>query len=231
MTKLYLGADDSRRQECIGSMIICGVLVPESDFEYLNQIGVDDSKKLSKSQIKKLGVLLRDKYVNTVFRISAKEISKSKNINQLETRYFLALVQKYHKQVDKIFIDSVTSNTEKLYEYVGSLINYKDKLVIECKADENYLPVQVASIIAKYNSNVESNYLDKKYGTGSGAPSDPKTLNYILNNLDNQDEIIRTSWVTYTRLRDNPKLREELTKLLNSNKFDTKKLKEVYNGR
>ena len=226
----YCGVDNARRQEVLGSLIIAGCVVPESDFAYLKELGVNDSKKLTERQINKLGKLLKSKYDHTVYRISAEEISKSSNINVSEAKYILEIVQKYHSRIDMFFIDAVGSTPDLLFKYKPKLLDFIDKITTEPRADETYIPCMVASIIAKYEGNSETIYWKNKLDCGSGGPSDPLTLLYILNNLNNKQKLIRTNWITYTRINDNPQLQKDLKRLITSKEYrsNSKDLKELY---
>lgn len=226
--KIYCGIDETSKMEALGPIVLCGAIVPEEDFnELYNKCGVRDSKVIG-HKINKLGKYLKNKYENIVYKISAEEISFSKNINALETKYILRIIEKFYNKVDKIYIDSVSPNPENLYKYEGKLNEFRDKLIIKCHADENYIPTMTASIIAKYVGNSENIYLNNKFGIGSGSPGDQRTLKYILENMDNKNKLIRLNWVTYTRLAENKELREKLINLINSGSFNLIKLKDLY---
>jgi len=207
------GCDNARRSEVLGSLIVAGIVIPKSDLNWLYEKGVRDSKILSKSKINNLGKFLKEKYETTVFRISAKEINNN-NINKLEAKCVLRIVEKYYNKVIKFYIDAIGARTDLIYRYEGKFNDYSDKIIIEPKADSKFIATMAASIIAKYHSNAETAYLKDKYNCGSGTCSDPQTLKYILNNLDNKKEIIRINWITYTRLKNNPILCKKLKKLI-----------------
>jgi ribonuclease HII len=193
-------------------------------------LGVRDSKEIF-TKINELGKILSTKYPNTTFKISAKEISDSENVNELQTKYILKLIHKYynkHPNIKKIYIDSVSREPKQMFKYYGKLYKYSDKIVIECKADQRYIPVMVASIIAKYHANAETKRLKTQYDCGGGHPRDYKTLYYMINNMDNKDEIIRTGWKPYKRLQSSKQLRQDIKNLIENGKITQSKLKELY---
>lgn len=210
---LYLGIDESRRCECIGDMIVCAVVVPQTDFKGLVSLGIKDSKRMGKAKVRFLGDLLRRKYKHNLVKIKASRISVGSTIVENEIEEIMKIVEKQYDKVDKIIIDSVVNNTKPLSSYSDGFEKYKKKLINKCHADNKYIPVMVASIIAKYYAIKETEDLDKKYDVGSCLATDPKTLQYIINNLDNKEGIIRTMCVIYKRLSDK-KIADKVIKMI-----------------
>ncbi len=55
----------------------------------------------------------------------------------------------------------------------------KIEMIVEHKADEEYLPVSAASIIAKVRRDRRIEELKEKHGeTGSGYPADERTIKF-----------------------------------------------------
>ena len=74
----YLGIDNARRMEVIGSSIIVGAIVYQSNVRNLTIIGVDDSKKLGKTKVDELGKIFKKSFEHKVYRITPKKISSSR---------------------------------------------------------------------------------------------------------------------------------------------------------
>ena len=77
------------------------------------------------------------------------------------------------------------------------------EIVSEHHADEKYMVVSAASIVAKVVRDREIIKLAKKYGEiGSGYPSDPVTIRWLSQYLDDYTSpppIARKSWKTVSR--------------------------------
>ena len=80
-------------------------------------------------------------------------------------------------------------------------MNSGRKIICRHKADEIYPAVSAASIVAKVIRDREIEKLHEKYGDfGSGYPSDPRTINFVKNSIQNKidiDKIVRHQWKTY----------------------------------
>ncbi len=69
-------------------------------------------------------------------------------------------------------------------------------VVAEHKADDNYIEVSAASIIAKQERDSHINEINKDYikigGIGSGYPSDPTTKKFLTNfTYDEMPDFVR----------------------------------------
>lgn len=135
--------------------------------------------------------------------------------------------EKAEKQIT-IFIDLPSSNQSKYVNYLKKSIKLRlsknltekekellnlDKyieLIAEHKADDKYIIVSAASIIAKVKRDNEINNLKISYGKqlgdlGSGYPSDPKTKEFLKQNYNKNLPFVRTTWESYKKLKNQDK--------------------------
>lgn len=105
----------------------------------------------------------------------------------------------------KAYLDSASANPEKFAEELEETVVDKAELIVETKADERYLPVSAASIIAKVRRDERIEELKKEYGEiGSGYPSDKRTINFLekwLEEHENFPKFTRKSWKTAQRIK------------------------------
>lgn len=203
---LVLGVDEAGRGPLIGDMFVAAVAIPNDQLDVLADIGVRDSKKLSPTARKKLfnAVISYSKYVFVrrfppdvidVSNISSLFIDAIKS--SIRTAYTLGL------NPSEIYVDS-TSNTQKIINSISELLHDDVKLVVEYKADEKYVVVAAASIVAKVLRDAYIEYLKATYGDfGSGYPSDPRTIRWVeevLTSGSSLPPIVRRSWKTIKRL-------------------------------
>ncbi len=206
--ELLMGIDEAGRGSIIGPMIVAGVVVDSKDISLLSKIGVRDSKKLSRNARRKLYeiIIKNSRWVGSVY-ISPIEIDQE-NLNKLTFKAICKLVIDAIEKngfVKKVFIDNVTGLKEDELKNEISRKNpiaNKIEFRIEVKADQKYIPVAAASIIAKVlRDNVIEEYR-RKYGVeGSGYPGDYRTrawLSQIRGNIPRQ--IIRLKWKTIEKL-------------------------------
>ena len=186
------GIDEAGRGPVIGPMVIA---IVSADEEKLKELGVKDSKKLNPMEREILfeEIVKISKLVDWVV-ISPEEIDKM-NLNELEAKKVAELLNK-HKEIDEIIVDSPDPNPKKYELRIRKYLKRKVKIIAENKADERYLLVSAASIVAKVIRDKEIQKIKEKVGIdfGSGYPSDPKTKEALENFYMDLDPYIRKKW-------------------------------------
>jgi ribonuclease HII len=196
----WLGLDEAGRGAVLGPLVVGGFVLEEDRIPALKAAGATDSKMLSAKRreglIEPLGALGE----HGVIHISAVAID-GENINTLEERAFLALIQRFRP--DGVIIDApchpraIPNFTRRL---LGQL-DYVPELVIEPKADLNYAPCGAASIFAKVSRDAAIKELGP---IGSGYPSDPVTRGWLRDRMREPGKLpacVRTRWGTLDVLR------------------------------
>ncbi len=201
--KTIVGVDEAGRGSLVGDMFIAGACIGEEKISLLQKLGVRDSKLLTPHRRERLFEIIKDivEYY-TVRRVSPSEIDRY-NLNDLLYKniadILLELTEKCEK-ISKVYID-LTGNKYKLLKFITNRIGYiKWEIVAEHKADQKYIPVSVASIIAKVLRDRHIRELSKTYGDfGSGYPADPKTIEWLRGYLEEHGKlppIVRRTWHT-----------------------------------
>lgn len=195
-----LGIDEAGRGPVIGSLHMCGYLIDEKNVYKLKELGVKDSKLLSKKKreemFKELKVIADD---FIVLKANAKKIDKTRddsNLNQLEIDQMRELIELL--KPDKVIIDAIERNTKKFKEKIG--IKSGIEVIAENFADKNHIEVGAASICAKVSRDNEVERLHKKVGYfGSGYPADPATITFLKDCIKKNTvpDCVRKSWFTY----------------------------------
>ncbi|MDO8510562.1 MAG: ribonuclease HII, partial [Nanoarchaeota archaeon] len=77
-------------------------------------------------------------------------------------------------------------------------------LIVEHKADVNYLPAAAASIVAKVIRDRHIEHLKKEIGIdfGSGYMSDPKTQDFLKKYYKKHPDLFRKSWQSYKNVEN-----------------------------
>lgn len=131
------------------------------------------------------------------------------NLNWLEGVKSAEIINKL--KPDKAILDCPSTNVEKYKEYVKNLLNKNVELIVEHKADVNYLITAASSIIAKCEREREMDKIKKKYGNcGPGYTSNEVTQEFVKKNYDKYPEIFRKSWSTWKN-HNNIKKQKSLT--------------------
>ncbi len=202
---IVCGIDEAGRGPVLGSLVIAGVTLDEKDLDKLETLGVKDSKLLTKEKREELFEKIKELVLEyKIIKVSPSEIDHvlektSSNLNWLEADKSIEIIDSF-KEVDKAIIDCPSSNCEKYENYVKKSLNNDVELVVEHKADFNYLIVAAASILAKVVRDREMEEIKKKYGDcGPGYPSNSITMKFVRENIDKYPEIFRRSWATFKR--------------------------------
>lgn len=195
-----LGIDEAGRGPVIGSLFIAGVMIEEGQENKLD--GSKDSKLLAHKKRIELDKKIKANSEYLILEVNPQEIDEALlsdhlNLNWLEAHKQAEIINKL--KPDKAIIDCPSPNCGKYKEYLKDLLDNKEtELIVEHKADLNYLTCAAASILAKVKREEHMDKIKVKYGdTGAGYPADPKTKEFIKNNWQKHPEIFRKTWSTF----------------------------------
>lgn len=199
------GIDEAGRGPVIGDLVIAGILCAPSEMDRLSEIGVRDSKQLSRAKRAEIYKMLASEFRYHVVRISPNEIDESRKkitLNELEGLKFAEVINVL--KPEKAYIDCADVKPENFRLHMLKALKHKCELVIEHNADKSYPVVSAASIIAKVERDMGIAELAKEYGdVGSGYPSDQKTIKFIeewYKKNKSFPEFVRKSWKTSTAI-------------------------------
>ena len=200
------GIDEAGRGCVIGPMVIALTMINPMEEYKLKEIGVKDSKLLSKNKRKKLYYQIKKICKIKKIKIPAQKINQlmeEKNLNEIEAYYCAKLLQ--NTNCKKIYIDSPDPQPAKFEKRIRKYLKDNSiQIIAQNKADDTYPIVGAASIIAKYSRDKEIETIKKEVGDfNSGYTSDPKTIEFLEKNLNNSNlqKYIRKKWVTLQKLK------------------------------
>jgi len=197
---LLLGIDEAGRGPVIGPMVIAGVVIKEEKEKELRELGVRDSKELTRKEredlFEKLLKIIDGYKIEIISPNKIDEYVYNGKLNILEIKTIIKIIE--NLKADKIIIDSPMRNVYKVLNYIKNNISYSPEIIVDIKADKNYIVVSAASIIAKVIRDREIDKIKKivNIDFGSGYPSDPKTIKAIKEHYDVLENFIRKSWKT-----------------------------------
>ena len=193
-----LGIDEAGRGCVIGPMAISAVLIKSKGIEEFRKLGVKDSKKLTPKRRRKLAKGIKRLAVD--FRImlhQPKDIDLT-SLNELDLQSIVKLIDEF--QPDKAIFDVPThpGGVKRFVQSVNLRIKQKNELIGENKADEKYLVVSAASILAKVERENVIKKLREEFGDfGSGYMSDQKTQRFLKDCYQEKQsfpQIVRHKW-------------------------------------
>jgi ribonuclease HII len=204
------GIDEAGRGPVIGPMVIGCVVLDDEGREKMKQLNVRDSKKVAPIRRVKLEPYIQEYAVEwKTIQISASEIDRLRakmSLNVIEALKMSELIISLTNRPEKVIVDSADSVAENFGLRIVSILKERNahipQIISEHKADDNYLEVSAASILAKVERDREIEQLKEEYGNiGSGYPSDELTQAF-LKHLKEQGELpsfVRRSWATTER--------------------------------
>ena len=204
------GIDEAGRGPVVGPMVMAIVSVTIENLQKLETMGITDSKLLSPAKREQLYKEIKA-VADEVFVVkeSAKDIDtkrKKYSLNIIEVKQGANLINMLKNVPKKIYVDCPDVNTGRYKETLYSYLDKHTDLVVEHKADYNYVVAGAASIIAKVERDNDIKELERKLKVriGSGYPSDPRTKEFIHNCVrqNKVPDCVRKSWQTYTNAKN-----------------------------
>ena len=201
-----LGIDEAGRGSVLGPLVVAGVVVPEKMEKVLERMGVKDSKRLVPHRRTILSRKLRKMFDYEIVVISAREIDEMRaegiNLNEIEKNAMESILLKM--KPEKAIVDAVDVKAERFQDNLCSDTGVN--VIAEHKADDKYIEVSAASIIAKAERDAQIAEINKEFiksgGIGSGYPSDPKTKEFLTNyTYDEMPDFVRRSWATVAKMK------------------------------
>jgi len=203
---MICGVDEAGKGPVVGPLVVAAVAVNNAND--MANLGIKDSKQLTKSKRKELANLIKEKFNFAVEIIEPKivdEYRRRNKLNELNREAFERLISKLNPNV--AYVDAADVNENRFGSQIkASLTNKKDTDVISMhKADAKIEVVAAASIIAKETRESEIEKLKDKIGDfGSGYPSDERTIKFLKSFYADNGKWptgTRESWKTLERIR------------------------------
>lgn len=205
---IIAGIDEAGRGCVLGPMVLAICLVDEKKEAFFKEIGVKDSKLLSRSKREELFTVIKENsaYYKIVV-VPAQELNVLMNaysLNEIEAQKVVELLKDLKVIPQRLILDSPDTVAERYTLRIRNILKKTEvanieslEIVSEHKADYKYISVACASILAKVTRD---NLMDQLVGFPlSGYSSDPKTIEYLKKYfLKNKSfpEFTRMKWKT-----------------------------------
>ena len=151
-----IGSDEVGTGDFFCGIIICSCLVRGEDIIFVKQLGVKDSKQLSDEQIRKLAKELIKRLKFEIQLLSPSKynsITQYKDMNMNKIKAILhngAISKLVNKTGCKNVVLDAFCTKENYFEYLSRQENVYRDIIFEEKAENKYLCVACASILARY---------------------------------------------------------------------------------
>ena len=146
--ELICGIDEAGRGPVLGPMVLCGVCFKYSNLDYLKDIGVKDSKKLTSSKREILAKLIKNKCVCfKEIQVSSQEIDNRElehlSLNKLEIFKMVEIINDL--KPDLIYIDAADVDENRFGKSIKKLLSYHPKQIISKHKADNLFPIVSAA--------------------------------------------------------------------------------------
>lgn len=204
---IIVGCDEAGRGPVLGPLVMVALAVHEDKLKKLEWLGVKDSKQLSSEVREELFERIHevvDDFRIEVIEPDAIDLSlkdPGTNLNWLEAETCARMVSELNP--DTIIIDCPSPNIKAYTDFISSRLSAgvreKAKLIIEHKADVNYIVASAASIVAKVIRDRAVDHIKNELGVdcGSGYMSDPKTQDFLEKFHEVHAHLFRRGWQSY----------------------------------
>ncbi len=202
---VHVGIDEAGRGCAVGCLFIAAVALRPEDLEILREMGVTDSKKLTRRRREELEELIKAKALTIRVETIDPSTIDARNLNQVELEAMERVLAKIVNEVKakgfkvvRVVID-LFGREEQLREMVEVLCP-EAEAILEHDADANFTECSAASIMAKVARDRHIDELKQRYGDfGSGYPSDSKTRSWIRAYYEEHGSLpscVRRTWKT-----------------------------------
>ena len=152
-----IGSDEVGTGDYFGPVIVTASFVSTNDFDFLQELGVRDSKKITDDKIKEIApkIMERIPHVTTILdNITYNEAQdKHANMNKikavLHNKVLYTLLHKDKYNYAKIIIDDFCGK-ENYFKYIDGIEERVDHITFMTKAEDKVLSVACSSIISRY---------------------------------------------------------------------------------
>ena len=184
------GSDEVGTGDYFGPVVVCATYVEEKDQEYLIQLGIRDSKQIKDADILEIAPKLIERLNYSILILDNykyNEVHKTNNMNKIKAKLhnqaFINLQTKYNLKLTTTYVDQFTPPAS----YFGYLKEEKrviKNIHFETKAEDKFLSVACASIIARYYFLDTLKKMDEKYDfhfpKGASAKVDKLGREFVL---------------------------------------------------
>ena len=147
----YIGSDECMKGDTFGGIVVAGLKANDRERQELKQLGVVDSKKLKDEEIIIIADQIKNKFKNVVYSLTPKQYnSKTKNKSITE------LLNELHEMV----FTELSPGKHVVDKYPGCKVGD----ISEVRAEEKYVEVAAASILARASCLEQFEILSRKAG-------------------------------------------------------------------
>ena len=152
-----IGSDEVGTGDYFGPIVVTASFVKEDDIEYLESLGIKDSKKLTDEKILEIAPKVAKKISYKSIILTNKEYNekhaKDNNMNKIKSimhnKVLYQMVQSTTDKYDYIIVDEFAKEA-RYYDYIKESTEIQRGITFMTKAEDKNLAVACSSVISRY---------------------------------------------------------------------------------
>ena len=150
-----IGSDEVGTGDFFGPVVVCAAYITPDLIEFLQSLGIDDSKKITDDKIRVIGEQLKDKVTYSMLALHNDKFNemtkRGYNMNKLKAYLHNSAILQLSKKVPSTTVVLDQFCDPGLYfKYLNQEQNIFRDITFTTKAESKYASVAVGSIIARY---------------------------------------------------------------------------------
>lgn len=166
-----VGSDEVGTGDYFGPIVVTATYVSKDKINFINDLGVKDSKKVSDEKIKQIAPLLIKEIPYVTYTLNNTNYNKYQslgyNMNKikaiLHNKVLYSLIHKDNYPYDKIVVDQFVY-PKKYFEHIKESSELVTNITFTTKAESKCASVAAASIISRYIFLMKMDELSKEVG-------------------------------------------------------------------
>lgn len=152
-----VGSDEVGTGDYFGPIVVTAAYVKEEQIEFLESLGIRDSKKIEDEKILKIAPKIAKEITYRSIILTNKEYNEKYNSNYnmnkikaiMHNKALYQLIHEVNPTYDYIIVDEF-AREHRYYEYVKEATNVQRGITFMTKAEDKNLAVACASVISRY---------------------------------------------------------------------------------
>lgn len=186
--KAMAGSDEVGTGDYFGPVVVCAAIVELEDYPHLPLHEIMDTKQMNDDKVRQIGPLLIDRLKHSKLILDNPKynvVHQTNNLNvikaKLHNQAFVNLDKQYDMPKHAIIDQFLAKNS--YYKHLQAEPVVYDKLIFETKAENQFLAVACAAIIARYSfldyfDKMEAKF-DMHFPKGGGKQVTPAILEFV----------------------------------------------------
>lgn len=166
-----VGSDEVGTGDYFGPIVVTATYVSKDKINFVNDLGVKDSKKVTDEKIKQIAPLLIKEIPYVTYTLNNPDYNKYQslgyNMNKikaiLHNKVLYSLIHKDNYPYDKIVVDQFVY-PKKYFEHIKEASELVTNITFTTKAESKCASVAAASIISRYIFLMKMDELSKEVG-------------------------------------------------------------------